>query len=190
MAASTPARRVRYQVAASLDGYVAGPNGEADWIPMDPDIDFGALFAQFDTLLMGRRTFQATVPQEKKTKKAKKANSGGGGAFGMKTMVFSRTLNPADYPGVEIVSNDPAAAIARLKAQPGKDIWLFGGGELFRSLAALGLVDRVEVALVPIMLGGGVPLFPTSTSRVPLKLDKQRTYEKSGIVLLEYQVAS
>ena len=189
MTASTPARRVRYQVAASLDGYVAGPSGEADWIPMDPDIDFGALFAQFDTLLMRRPTCQATVPQETKAKKKKKSGDGGG-AFGMKTIVFSRTLAPADYPGVEIVSDDPAAAIARLKAQPGKDIWLFGGGELFRSLAALGLVDRVEVALVPIMLGGGVPLFPASTSRVPLKLDKQRTYEKSGIVLLEYQVAS
>ena len=187
MAAETPARRVRYQVAASLDGYVAGPHGEADWIPMDPDIDFGALFAQFDTLLMGRRTFQATVPQSKPGKKTKKTQTSGG-AFGMKTVIFSRTLNPADYPGVEIVSDDPAAAIARLKATPGKDLWLFGGGDLFRSLASLGLVDRVEIALVPVMLGGGVPLFPTSTSRVPLKLDKQRTYEKSGIVLLEYDV--
>jgi dihydrofolate reductase len=187
MAAQTPARRVRYQVAASLDGYVAGPNGEADWIPMDPDIDFSALFAQFDTLLMGRRTFQATVPQGKKGKKAK---GGGGGAFGMTTIVFSRTLNPADYPSVQIVSDDAAAAIARLKATPGKDLWLFGGGDLFRSLASRGLVDRVEIALVPIMLGGGIPLFPASTSRVPLKLDKQRTYEKSGIVLLEYQVVT
>ena len=186
MAAGISTRRVRYQVAASLDGYVAGPKGEADWIPMDPDIDFGALFAQFDTLLMGRRTFEATVPQPKKTKSGEKKT--GGGAFGMKTIVFSRTLSPDDYAGIEIVSDDPAAAIARLKAQPGKDIWLFGGGELFRSLASRGLVDRVEIALVPIMLGGGVPLFPTSTSRVPLKLDKQRTYEKSGIVLLEYDV--
>jgi len=181
MAERLQGRRVRYQVAASLDGYVAGPNGEADWIPMDPDIDFAALFAQFDTLLMGRRTFDGLHKQ---------GNAGSGGAFGMKTVVFSRTLNPADYPGLTIVADQVTETIAALRAAPGKDLWLFGGGELFRSLAALGLVDRVEVALVPIMLGGGLPLFPAPAPRIPLKLDKQRTYEKSGVVMLEYRVIS
>jgi dihydrofolate reductase len=89
-------RRIRYAVATSLDGYIAGPNGEADWIIMDPDIDFGAIFNEFDTFLMGRRTF-ALMPQ-------------GGSSFdsGMKTFVFSRTLRPSDYPDVTIVSERPA----------------------------------------------------------------------------------
>src|SRR5688572_17782102 len=131
-------RRVRYQVAASLDGYIAGPNGEADWIPMDPDIDFGALFGQFDTMLMGRRTFEFVT----------KSAGPDGGAPMMNTYVFSRTLKPADYPAVTIVGERPEEAIAALKRAPGKDLWLFGGGDLFRSLAAAGLVDRVELAVV------------------------------------------
>jgi dihydrofolate reductase len=176
--ASATTRRVRYQVAASLDGYVAAPDGKADWIPMDPDIDFGALFAQFDTLLMGRRTFEGMAGQ----------GQSGGGAFGLKTVVVSRTLRPADHPGVTVIADGLAEAVAELKATPGKDIWLFGGGELFRSLASLGLVDRVEVAVVPILLGGGTPLAPAPLALTRLKLDGHRLYEKSGIMLLEYAV--
>ena len=109
-------RRLRYQVATSLDGYIAGPNGEFDWIAMDPDIDFAALFAQFDTAVMGRKTFLATVQQ------------GGSGAMpGLDVVVYSRTLRPADYPAVSVVSSDPAESVRSLKARPGKDIWLFGG---------------------------------------------------------------
>jgi dihydrofolate reductase len=178
MAAQTQ-RRVRYQVAASLDGYIAGPNGEADWIPMDPDIDFGALFAQFDTLLMGRRTYEGLTAQ---------GQSGGGGAFGMKTVVASTTMKPAEHPGVTVVGDGLAEAVAALKARPGKDIWLFGGGGLFSSLTALGLVDRVEVALVPVLLGAGIPLMPSSSPRTRLRLDGQKHYAKSGIMLLEYAV--
>src|ERR671913_1703706 len=89
--AEAPMRRIRYQVAMSLDGYIAGPNGEADWIIMDPDIDFNALFEQFDTFLVGRRTFELF------------AHGGSGQTPGTKTLVFSRTLRQQDYPGVTIV---------------------------------------------------------------------------------------
>src|SRR3954468_20652595 len=116
-------RRIRYVVAMSLDGYIAGPNGESDWIIMDPEIDFAALFQEFDTTLLGRRTFEATMQP-----------GSPGGMPGMQTYVFSRTLRQEDHPGVTVVSDQPAEALAALKAKPGKDIWLFGGGELFRSL--------------------------------------------------------
>lgn len=175
MPAST--RRVRYQVAMSLDGFIAGPNGEADWIVMDPDIDFAALFNQFDTFLMGRKTFEAMAAQ------------GGGGTFpGTKTFVFSRTLLQEDHPDVTIVAGDLEKVIASLKAEPGKDIWLFGGGSLFSGLAAAGLVDSVEVAVVPVLLGGGLPLLPSPSPRVHLQFTGHRLYPKSGIVLLEYAV--
>ena len=182
-AGASGGRRVRYQVAASLDGYIAGPNGEADWIPMDPEIDFGALFAQFDTLVMGRRTFQGLGPQ---------GNAGGGKAFGMTTIVVSSSLDGSSHPGVQIVSGDLHHAIAAIKAAAGKDIWLFGGGQLFRSLLDLGLVDRVEVAVVPVLLGGGVPLLAPREGGGParLRLSGHRVYAKSGIVLLEYDVAA
>lgn len=172
-------RRLRYQVAASLDGFIAGPGGEYDWIPTDPDIDFAALFAQFDTLLMGRRTYEAIRQQ---------GSVGDGGAYGLKTVVVSRTLTPEDHPGVVVVGDRVAEAVAALKNERGKDIWLFGGGELFRSLVALGLVDRVEVAVVPILLGQGLPLLAAPAPRVRLTFAGDRRYERSGIVLLEYDV--
>jgi dihydrofolate reductase len=171
-------RRLRYQVATSLDGYIAGPHGEFDWIVMDPEIDFAALFAQFDTVVMGRKTFLATLQQ-----------GGSGEMPGLNVVVFSRTLRPADYPTVSIVNRDPAEHVRSLKAAPGKDIWLFGGGELFRTLLEAGLVDTVEPAVVPVLLGDGIPMLPSPASRTKLSLSKHRLYPRSGIVLLEYTVS-
>jgi dihydrofolate reductase len=170
-------RRVRYVVAMSLDGYIAGPNGEADWIILDPEIDFRALFEQFDTFLLGRRTFEAIGGAE------------GGGRQGAQTIVFSRTLRQEDYPNVTIVSERLEQALADLRAKPGKDVWLFGGGSLFRSFLEARLVDAVEVSVVPVLLGEGVPLLPPkpSSERFKLKLASTRTF-KTGIVSLEYAV--
>jgi dihydrofolate reductase len=176
-------RRIRYQVAASVDGYIAGPGGEADWIITDPDIDFGALFAQFDTALVGRKTFEAMAGGKKKKGKKK-----AGPLPGLKTFVFSRTLRQEDYPGVTVVADNAEQTAAALRAQPGKDIWLFGGGLLFRSLLEAGLVDTVEVAVVPVLLGGGLPLLPPPAGRAKLRLTAHKVY-KTGIVLLEYAVS-
>lgn len=78
--------------------------------------------------------------------------------------------------------------VADLRTKPGKDIALFGGGELFRSLLAAGLVDRVGVSLIPVLLGGGTPFLPSPAVRATLKLRKQRTYDKTGTVSLEYDI--
>jgi dihydrofolate reductase len=170
-------RRVRYSVAMSLDGYIAGPKGEFDWIIMDPDIDFGELMGAFDTVLLGRKTYEVTRQQ-----------GGGGEMPGMQAYVFSRTLRQEDCPDVT-VSDDPAETVPALKATSGMDIWLFGGGSLFGSLLQLGLVDSVEVAIIPVLLGGGLPLLPSPASTAKLKLAKHRVYEKTGTVALEYSLA-
>jgi dihydrofolate reductase len=170
-------RRLRYQVAMSLDGFIAGPNGEADWIVMDSSIDFGALYKEFDTVVMGRKTYEVVTAQ------------GGNGAMpGLEVLVFSRTLSPASRPGFRIVNDDPREVIAELKAKPGRDIWLFGGGVLFRSLLDAGLVDTVEPAVIPVLLGSGVPLLPPGRS-VKLILADQKPLPASGIVALSYSVA-
>lgn len=168
-------KRLRYQVAASLDGFIAGPKGDYDWIVMDPAIDFDALYREFDTVVMGRKTFTMMTKQ------------GGTGAMpGMEVVVFSRTLAPKALPGIRVTSDDPRKVIKALKKKPGRDIWLFGGGELFHSLLKARLVDTVEIAVIPVLLGEGIPLLPPGAS-TKLKLVDQKTLP-SGIVVVSYSV--
>lgn len=167
-------RRVRYQVACSLDGYIAGPSNDFDWIIPEPTFDFGAHYAQFDVLLMGRRTYEIV-------------RVAGESFRGKHVIVASRSLRPADHPDVEVVSEGLEARVRELRAQPGRDIWLYGGGELFSQLLAWNLVDTVEPAVIPILLGGGIPLLPSHGVRQRLALIRHRAYP-SGMLLLEYEV--
>ena len=106
---------------------------------------------------------------------------------GLDVVVFSRTLASVAYPGVRILNDDPREIVAALKAKPGRDIWLYGGGTLFRSLLDAGLVDTVEVAVVPVLLGAGVPLLPPGAA-TKLVLAEHKTLPASGIVALAYSV--
>ena len=170
-------RLVRFGGAMSLDGYIAGPKGEYAWIVMDPDIDFAAMTSQFDTFLIGRKTFEVM----------RAMGNAGQSMPGITNIVCSRTLRPDEVPGAQVKS-DAAQAVRELRTQPGKDIAIFGGGELFRSLLLEGLVDRVEVSLIPVLLGGGVPLLPAPAPQTTLKLRTQRVYPKTGTVGLEYDI--
>lgn len=168
--------QMRYSVAASLDGFIAGPNGEFDWIPMDPDIDFKAMYAGFSHLVMGRRSYEVYVA------------TGGAPGPPLPVTVCSTSLPEGERDGVRFV-HDAVAAVRALKASHEKaPIWLWGGGKLFGVMVAAGLVDGVDVAVVPILLGGGIPLFPPPAGQMPLHLVRHRVYEKSGIVALDYDV--
>ncbi len=170
-------KRIRYGVAMSLDGFIAGPNGEADWIVPDPNVNFDEIWAQFDTLLMGRRTYEAAV-----------ARLGESSMRGHRVVIVSRTLKPADHPNVTIICDVTPTQLQNLRAQPGKkDIWLMGGGELFRTLLEMHQVDTVEVSIMPVVLGAGIPLLPPPAPTAKLKLTSHKIY-RSGIVSLVYEV--
>ena len=168
-------KRLRYQVAVSLDGFIATPDGGYDWIVGDPAIDFKALFNEFDTAVAGRKTYDLMVSQ------------GQSGMPGIDLVVFSRTLAPTEKRGLRIVRDDPGRVVKELKKGKGRDIWLFGGGELFRTLLDAGVVDTVELAVMPVLLGAGIPVLPPGAS-AKLVLSEVKRLPKSGIVFLAYSV--
>lgn len=169
-------RQLRYGVAMSLDGFIAGPNGEYDWIMPDSGIDFAAIFAQFDTLLMGRKTFEVAW-----TRAAAWPD------LGHRWVVASSTLKPEEHPRVTVLKSNIPQAVAELKAQPGKDIWLMGGGVLFRSLLDAGLVEGINVSVMPVLLGSGTPLLPEGR-RWSLHLEQSKALP-SGVLMLSYSIA-
>ena len=169
-------RELRYSVAASLDGYIAGLNGDFDWIVIDPDIDFAAMYAGFSALVMGRRSYDVYI------------STGGAVGPALPTYVYSRSLPEGERNGVTFVA-DAVPHVAYLKETgDGKPLWLWGGGDLFRELAEAGLVDGVDVAVVPVLLGGGIQMLPMPADRMSLKLRAHRCYSKTGIMFLEYDV--
>jgi dihydrofolate reductase len=169
-------REVLYRVAASLDGYIAGPRGEVDWIIHDPAVDFAKLYESVDTVLLGRRTYALT-------------RQPGAPAWpgGWQVYVFSRTLPPEQHPGVTVVSDEAGSRVAALRAAPGGQIWLFGGAGLFRSLLEAKEVDVVEVLVVPVLLGGGIPLLEPGARLTRLALEHVERYP-TGLLSLRYRV--
>lgn len=161
-----------YQVACSLDGFIADREGGYDWIVHDDAIDFGALFARFDAFLMGRKTWETMVA------------SGQNFLQGSRVLVVSTTL--PDEPGIEVIRNDVRGRVEALKVSSGKDVWLFGGGQLLRSLLDMDLVDEIELALVPVLLGGGIPLVAPGKPTPPMTLQSMQRYP-SGIIIANYR---
>lgn len=168
-------KQLRYSVAASLDGYIAAPSGEFDWIVIDPDIDFAAMYDSFSALVMGRRSYDVFV------------RTGGAPDSSLPVYVYSHSLPEGTRNGLTFVS-DAVAHVRELKQKDGKPLWLWGGGELFRQLAGAKLVDGVDLAIIPVVLGAGVRLMPEPGPKLTLKLKAHRIYSKTGTAFLEYDV--
>ena len=168
-------RSVVLGVAVSLDGYIARPDGSVDWLVMDPDIDLRAYTKSFDVVVAGRKTLN--VSDEPKSV----ANPMGK----MCCYIFSRSKPPGKRNGVEYVNRPPRDLIGELQALPGKDIWLMGGGELAREFLREDLVDRLDLGIMPVLLGEGIPLFPPGFPQRDFTLVKFQAY-KSGVVMASY----
>jgi dihydrofolate reductase len=174
-------RKIILQLAVSLDGFIEGPNGEFDWCFTDQDYGMTEFFQRIDSVFYGRKSYELSLSM---------ADTIDGGELPampkLKEYVFSTTLNQTK-PGVILINGDIEAEVQRIKNEPGKDIWLFGGASLTASLLNLGLVDEISLAVHPIILGGGKPLFGQLANRIPLTLLDTKTYS-SGLVSLTYSL--
>ena len=168
-------RKVILGLAVSLDGYIEGPQGEYDWCFTDQDYGMSEFFSNVDAAFMGRKSYEMTQAM------GQTANTG---FPNLKRYVFSNTLEDVE-DGVTIIRGDIKIAVDLIKNEPGKDIWLFGGAGLTTSLMNLGLVDRLWLAVHPILLGGGKPLFQDIGNRISLKLVESKPFS-TGLVSLTY----
>lgn len=171
-------RTLKYHVATSLDGFIARPDGSYDAFPQQGDhiLDYFDSFASYDTVVMGRGTYEPAL-------KAGITNP----YPTLRTYVVSRTLASSPDPAVTVIADDPVAAVRELKAQPGRAIYLCGGGVLAAQLYNAGLVDEIIVKLNPLLLGDGIRLFGDAIPVTQLALRDARVYP-NGVVVLAYRV--
>ncbi len=171
-------RKVVFGGANSLDNYFARPDDAVDWLMWSDEAAavMAEFWPRFDTVLMGRRTWEV----------AAKSGMGGGGYPGVTTYVFSRTLT-AVPDGVELVREDAAGFVTRLKEQEGKDICLMGGGDLARTFFEAGLIDEIGFNIHPVLLGRGIPLFHGMDRQINLELTECRRF-RNGCVYVTYRV--
>lgn len=176
-------RKVKYGVGVSVDGYIASEDGSVGWLERatrrakDEDFGMGDFFKSIDTVLMGRKTYEVGL----------KMGMDKSGYPKMKNYVFSRTLPPGNRDGIEFVSGDPGELIARLKREPGKDIWLCGGGELAREFLKLRILDEIILGVAPVLVGAGRLTFPPEFPETELELIECKQY-KGGVVGLTFKV--
>ena len=175
-------RKIKLYIASSLDSYIAGENGNIDWLFSDSDYGYAKFYDSIDTILIGRKTYDQSLTFEEYPYKGKKV------------YVFTRSTEEKENKNVtydvEYIDED-IPSFARLLIQQSsvekKDIWLLGGGEIVSILLNAGLVDEIILSIHPIILGKGVPLFPSIKKRVKLQLQQSIPF-KSGLVQLCYYV--
>lgn len=169
-------RKVTFGVASSLDGFIARKDGAVDWLSWNDAVsDITAQYWKtIDTVVMGRKTYEVSL------------RSGTPAYPGVKNFVCSRTLEECPGP-VEIIREDAAAFIGRLKQQRGKGICVMGGSELAKPLLEADLIDEIGLNIHPVLLGSGIPLFREMNRQIDLELLESRPLG-NGCVFVRYQV--
>jgi dihydrofolate reductase len=168
-------RKVILGLGISIDGYIARLDGTFDFLFMPRDFSMAEFFASIDTGIMGRKTYDVAKAQ-------------GGGSFGpkIKTYVLSRTLPPGEREGMTFVNVSPQTLVEEIRQRKGKDIWLMGGGEIARDFLKADLVDELHLGVVPVLLGEGLPLFPSGFPHRNFELIENKTFSR-GLISLKYK---
>ena len=176
-------RKILLDLAISLDGFIEGKNGETDWCIMDEDMDFTGFLNSVDTILYGRKSYELWgeyIPEIEATDMEREIWKS---VHSKKKYVFSKTLTKLEN-GV-LIKDNIAEEINKLKSEPGRDIWLYGGASLITTFINLNLVDEYRLSVHPVILGAGKPLFIDINQRLGLKLVDTRSFS-SGVVQLSY----
>lgn len=166
-------RKIKLYIAASLDGKIARKNGSFDWLPDPTSEDYGYedFYNSIDAIIMGYKTYEVCL------------SFGAWPYKGKKSYVFSRNPQKSCIPEAELITENPAIFVQALKQSEGKDIWLLGGGEIVALLHDADLIDEYIIAIIPIVLGEGIELFPNIKKQINLQLAKQKAFS-SGLVML------
>lgn len=186
MAANGELRKIILDLAVTLDGLIEGPNGEIDWCIMDDDMDFPGFLDRVDTILYGRKSFDAWGRFTPESGMADAEKEMWEQVHSKAKYVFSRTQGGA-RDGALFINGDIVEEVMKLKNGPGKDMWLYGGASLIKTFVNLGLVDEFRLSVHPVVLGEGKPLFIDIRQRVGLELVQARTFS-SGVVQLVYHL--
>ncbi|MBV8864168.1 MAG: dihydrofolate reductase [Acidobacteriaceae bacterium] len=178
-------RKIIVYIATSADGYIARPDGDVEWLNRRPStIDYGMqkFYVSIDTILWGRKTYDWALDYHEK-KGAK------GEMFDLKlaNYVFSRKRSEKKAPGLEFVSDPVKTFAQRMRATPGKHIWMMGGGELIASFLDAGEIDEFDIQVIPTFIGEGIPLVAPRHRDVALRLRSTQKYP-DGVVRLHYEV--
>ncbi len=181
-------RKVIFEMLISLDGFFEGPNGEIDWHNVDAEFnDFAIEFLDsVDMLLFGRVTYQLMAAYWPTSEAIKDDPIVAGKMNKLPKIVFSKTLNKADWNNTTLVKDNIAEEISKLKRQAGKDLVIFGSSNFALTLIQDGLIDEFRIMVNPVVLGKGNPLFSGINGPLKLKLIKTRTF-RSGNVMLYYE---
>ncbi len=178
-------RKVILDLAVSLDGFIEGKNGETDWCVMDEDMDFTKFLSNVDAILYGRKSYDLWgeyIPEKESSDLERRIWEL---VHSKKKYVFSKTLTQMDS-NVIIINNNVEEEVNKLKKEPGKDIWLYGGASLITTFMNLGLVDEYRLSVHPVILGSGKPLFDDIKQGKELELVDTRRFS-SGVVQLCYR---
>jgi dihydrofolate reductase len=184
-------RKLKLQMQISVDGFVAGPNGEMDWMVFDWDDELknyiNEITEPVDCIILGRKLAQGFIPAWS----SRIANTETADAFAHKMVetpkiVFSKTLENIEGENAKLAKGDSAQEIIQLKEQPGKDIIVYGGGSFVSSLIKEGLIDEYNLFVNPVALGKGMTIFNSLEEKMNLTLVKNKAFD-CGIVLLCYE---